>query len=900
MRVVLTFLFTFLFIARCFSQVDELNDYATLFQYNGSADSINIKHPRYHGLFVKSGCTETNYGTRFNLASGCWQRVHDNYSPRFWEIGGLSPANGIGVVVKEADAINSAAYTAWLAGGGTIEITGMYEIDRSIWLLENNTYLGMTDSSGFYRETPPKTILTHSTAVNDKQIYVKSNKGFRTRHRINIASDQNYDSLAGFVSYTASIASDPQNDTTIFLSGRSIREVMQPGDSVSLFFPLMEGVSWAEADNIKVDNLVLNGNSHEYTLNYDWRVNTTIIFPTNTGSVIDKCRFYNSASENIFLCGTNITNSSGEDFNGSAIHFSCSAKGGPTEVLYNEFSNLNKIGNDVMQHSEAALTFSSRVRNFRVSYNRLSELNELGMGLISNDDSAFVITDNIIETENQEIGFRPFYRYDSTNVVYNNKNPLKANTSSGSCFLAIPKPVGESACSAFSSFDKPLEMGQLINIPLDSIYMINSNENYVKGIFFQYDNEYFDLVGADMFNPTLAKNHEWVNEVYDEQEGIVFNNGYKGGSFVNGNWGYEPCGEAGGCNRIRIYFKVKKLPAITSAVACPIKGLRIVYDGDMATWNSPVLCENKVIELDQEQLGQPIILGVDQCPQPTNLIAEVINQTTVDLKWTGQEGASKYLLFFKAQGQSKWNKQLVTGAESVVLNRLGQSTTYTWKVKSQCGESWGQFSDENDFRIEAEACGQIEFNQVSVEPIEEDRARINWKNKNSYRTNIRWRKSGVSDWKLISTQAASRRWIGSLETGTSYDFQIRAVCLVGGALEVSPWSSIKNFTTLSIASTSTNVASESAIIQAPELIEEISVGLQIIPNPANSEVRLVTSDSIIKSVKVLDLSGKEVFYKRLGRNSEAKISLSKMSPGIYLLRVFTDKRRYFKRLLIEK
>lgn len=591
------------------AQIDTLQSYSEFLAYQGLSDTIYLDHERYHGLFAKNDCNQTDYGTTFSLPQGCWKRTSGNYSPRFWELGGKPSYERPNKVFSEVDAINSAAFAAWAAGGDTVEIDGIYEVDLPVWLLENNTYLGMSDSSGFKRIKPPLTYLRSDISVGDKKIIVESNRGFRNYHQINIAHDQAYDSLAGWVSYTASLAPQIGGDTTIFLSGRSIQKDMRAGDTVSLFFPIMKGVSWATAENISLNNLVFDGNRNQYDLNFDWRVNSTILFPTNNTSVIDHCRFYNIPSENIFLCGTKVINSSGHGFNGSALHFSCNTVGPETEVIYNDFRNVNEVGDSIMEHSEGAFTFSSRVRNVRMSYNHLSDLGEWGIGMFSQDDLNNTITDNIISSESS-VGFRVFYPHYETNKIYNNKNTTFDDLPRESCFLKAPETTAFQPCEAFSSQSSPLKVGDVIEITLDSIEFINSNNNFVKAILLKNLSPYFELIDISIKTDELVDNHAWSNVEYDGKQGLIFDNGHKNGLYGMGNWGYEGCGFSGGCTELSLTFKVIKLPVVTTAVPCPLNSLEVQYDGDMGTWPLSVSCLDKTFLFEQQELGSPTLKGL--------------------------------------------------------------------------------------------------------------------------------------------------------------------------------------------------------------------------------------------------------------------------------------------------
>lgn len=584
------------------TQVDTLSTYAELKNYQGNRDSVYLSHHRYFGLFTQSECDDEDYGTNvITFFRGCWTRSFVNYSPRFWEIGGLSKDGQIPMVRTEADAINSAALAAFEAGGGIIEIDSMYPVKKQINLFTNNTYLGTSDSSGFYREIPPKTILTTNIGVGDNKIYVLDNAGFETFQKINIASAQAYDSLAGHVSYTASI---PQNDTTILLSGRTIRKEMEAGDSVSLFYSMM-GPGTSSLGNVFLKNLVFHGNRKDYSLSYDWRVNTTLSIPTTESSLIEKCRFYEIPAENIFLCGAMVIDCSGDSFNGSALHFSCNRDSIFTEVMYNQFSKLNEVGDEIMSHSEGGLTFSAKVRNLRVAYNEVNGSREAGIGRFDRNDYNNEITDNLISSDSDPIKFIGFY--EGENLIYNNKqgNNLMAFEQR---FTVASKPVDLYSCQGTSSMDEPLSIGDTITIVLDTLEVTRPNENFVKCLIPVYDDRYFHLANMEIRTDSLSIHHSWV---FDRDtgicEGLVFDNGHREGLYGKGNWGYDGCSSKGGCTEIAISFVVHSLPSCEPIVNCPLEGIQISYDGDLNTWAHPPEVPQETLFFDSAALGLPFL-----------------------------------------------------------------------------------------------------------------------------------------------------------------------------------------------------------------------------------------------------------------------------------------------------
>ena len=596
---------------KAFQSIDTVSNYASLKLYSGSFDTVFVNHERYHGLFIKDTCTTEDFGTKINSISGCWRRIHNNFSPRFWAIGGRSNDNLIGPVLKEIDAINCAAIAAFHAGGDTIEIDSMYVIDKPVFLISGNTYLGTNDSCGFKRISPPKTILTDTANVNDNKILVADTSGFRTYQKINIASGKSYDSIAGHAPYTASVSNKlGGGDTTIWLSGLKIQKQMLPGDSVSLFFPMM-APRFLDLDSIQIKRLIFDGNSQNYTLNYDWRTNQTIIIPTTTYSIVENCHFFNIPNENIVAYGSKIKDCSGQNLNGSIIHFSSNAFDKPTEVLYNNFYHTNIIGDSIMVHSEAGFTFSAKVQNLRLAYNQVFDIGEFGVGIFQNDDSFNEITDNLLNSKLETIKFQFAYLHPETNIIYNNKNLANAvDTSNQNCWLNSPSFLSSMPCNGNSSMDNPLNIGDTLEVIIDSILLRKSNENFVKTIVPIFDGAFFNLINVDIESANLSQFHDWIFiDSPSTNKRLVFDNGHRNGLFQSGNWGYEGCSQKGKCSNIKLYFQVKNLPDSTGIVQCPLKGFKVEYDGQVGSWEYPFYCENTPIFFDKDSLGFPILKG---------------------------------------------------------------------------------------------------------------------------------------------------------------------------------------------------------------------------------------------------------------------------------------------------
>lgn len=874
------------------AQTDTVATYSELQLYNGTADTLFVSHPRYHGLFAVDTCTTTNFGTRLLANGTCWQRIHHNFSPRFWELNGLTIHSSIGPVLTEVEAVNTASYFAWLAGGDTVLIDSMFEIDRPLRLYKNVTWLGTADSVGFVRAIPPKTVLTDTAHVGQSFIKVQSNAGFRSLQQINIASNPAYDSIAGFASYTAGVNPVITGDTLIFLSGDNIQKQMLPGDSVSLFFSMMRNVE-GNSDSIHLENLVFDGRRNHYTLNYDWRVNQTMLSGSNSGAAMHNCRFNNMPAENLFLCGTDITDCAGSGFNGSALHFSCSNNGKPTEVLYNRFSGLNQVGDSIMSHSEGAFTFSSKVRNFRIAYNSLAAAEEVGIGWLAADDTSNFITDNWIESAKGNFGFFVSHTDAANNVLYNNKNPFLADTLADTCAIQQPNVLGALPCNSGSNMATPLQLGDTITIALDSLLLRNSNNNYAKQLIAQHDATHFRLVGASLQTQTLVPYHRWQFDA--ASSALVFDNGHRNGMYGAGNWGYEGCGEPGGCTQLAFSFAVDSLPLLAQEMACPLTAVQVVYDGELGTYSEAPLCVNAPILLDSATLGRPVLTG--RCAAPVLKRSDQHTDSTARLVWETVPIASGYRVWYKPVGGNSWQKvPKSTNQGRKLLTGLSANTQYQWRVQARCESAWGPLSSVRLFETQLDSCLPIDSSALAVGPVQADRARLNWLPiASAAGYTLQWRVQGDSLWNQRAKDASkSRHWLTGLTPNTVYEWRMRSLCQNANNVLPLAWSPTQTFTTATASNKiGQEVGGSGHAVPSLTLLPSATTGDVLLYLPVAKPLQV--------QLTIYNTSGRKVHNQSLyieGSATAKKLNVGMLPAGLYFVHVQGEELHAVERLVI--
>ncbi len=83
---------------------------------------------------------------------------------------------------------------------------------------------------------------------------------------------------------------------------------------------------------------------------------------------------------------------------------------------------------------------------------------------------------------------------------------------------------------------------------------------------------------------------------------------------------------------------------------------------------------------------------VNNCPMPTNPTAENVTATSADISWTANADASAWVLEYKADGSSSWTVENVTTTPEFSLSNLTPNTTYTVRVKTDCGDDESNYA----------------------------------------------------------------------------------------------------------------------------------------------------------------------------------------------------------------
>ncbi|WP_416866508.1 MAG: fibronectin type III domain-containing protein [Imperialibacter sp.] len=186
--------------------------------------------------------------------------------------------------------------------------------------------------------------------------------------------------------------------------------------------------------------------------------------------------------------------------------------------------------------------------------------------------------------------------------------------------------------------------------------------------------------------------------------------------------------------------------------------------------------------------------GTVSCEIPVNLAASNITSSSATVSWTTvAEAASGYGLRYRVKGTSLWTL-VTTGTNIYNLTGLEPGMPYQFSVKSNCSTNpvlSSVYSVPAEFTTDGlPSCDVPSGFNVSAADTD---AEITWANLGSLSYDVRFRVSGSTIWTNLNvgTNAIS---LGSLQTGTNYQFQVRSVCAANGSLK-SLYSGVEFFTT---------------------------------------------------------------------------------------------------------
>lgn len=183
------------------------------------------------------------------------------------------------------------------------------------------------------------------------------------------------------------------------------------------------------------------------------------------------------------------------------------------------------------------------------------------------------------------------------------------------------------------------------------------------------------------------------------------------------------------------------------------------------------------------------------CNAPSGLSVSSITSSSVNISWSAVSGALNYTVEYKSSISSTW--LVIPGGQtttSVTLNGLNASSSYDWRVKTNCSSGTSGYASST-FTIEAilvQTCNAP--GNLSVSNIATNSASLNWgavSGASNY--SIEYKLSAASTWTAIGGAMTGGPYLlTGLSAGSLYNWQVKSNCSSGSSTMTQ-----SSFTTLS-------------------------------------------------------------------------------------------------------
>ncbi len=185
-----------------------------------------------------------------------------------------------------------------------------------------------------------------------------------------------------------------------------------------------------------------------------------------------------------------------------------------------------------------------------------------------------------------------------------------------------------------------------------------------------------------------------------------------------------------------------------------------------------------------------------ECNQPENLSTTSIGPSAATFNWTAplSNGFTAYKVEYKNITESTWSLAANTTSTSFTQSGLSANTTYQWRISTTCGT---ESSSENGsiFTTTDNFCNSVGGSASGGATGLDTTFTVQWNAATgATRYEVRYRREGTSSFTTLSSFSTALTITG-LETGTTYEWQVRAVCDDSGTIRKGVFSSVSTFAT---------------------------------------------------------------------------------------------------------
>ncbi|MBC7873976.1 MAG: T9SS type A sorting domain-containing protein [Ferruginibacter sp.] len=288
------------------------------------------------------------------------------------------------------------------------------------------------------------------------------------------------------------------------------------------------------------------------------------------------------------------------------------------------------------------------------------------------------------------------------------------------------------------------------------------------------------------------------------------------------------------------------------------------------------------------------ITSGSSCTAPTGLAASAITTSSATVGWTAVSGALSYDVDYKTTPSGTWiNAATGTTSTSVNLSGLTQSTTYDWRVRTNCSSSSSSYSAAQFTTSSPASCNAP--TGLASSSVTNNSATVSWSAVSgalSYDVDYKTNASGT--WINAATGTASLSVnLGGLSASTLYDWRVRTNCAsLSSSYSTAQFTTQPNPSgcgtafepneTLATAATITAGVANSAAITTTTDNDYFRV---VTTATSNNTFTLAGPSGVDFDMTIFNSGGTSIGSGTSGSANET-VSLTNQAAGTYYIRVY--------------
>ena len=165
------------------------------------------------------------------------------------------------------------------------------------------------------------------------------------------------------------------------------------------------------------------------------------------------------------------------------------------------------------------------------------------------------------------------------------------------------------------------------------------------------------------------------------------------------------------------------------------------------------------------------------CGTPGNSRALYVYATSSTISWDGVAGATSYILEYKPSASATWQSTIVNNTTIYTLTNLTASSSYDYRVKSNCGSIASNYTDSKLFVTTSVAAICNAPVAVTTSSISSTSATLAWADmSNTLNYTLQYKTAAATTWNIVSNIRAMGLNLANLQANTQYYFQLKSNC----------------------------------------------------------------------------------------------------------------------------